>query len=113
MNEPQQSNGVVVIGVQMPFWSMVIFMVKVAIAAIPAFFLLVAIGFITAAVLSGFLALGSWGFKSSYMEPVAAPPVSVSPSVPGVTQEMIDAALADGRKKAKEKWVSPKWPSPP
>lgn len=42
---------VVVVDVKMPFWSMVWFMVKWAIAAIPAFIILAVIG----AVLIGFL----------------------------------------------------------
>jgi hypothetical protein len=113
MNDRQHSDQVVVIDVQMPFWSMVIFMVKLAIAAIPAFFLLIALGFAATAILGGFAAgLGSWRLHSSDTAPVAAPQVA-TPSVPGVTREMIEAALEDGRKKANEKWVSPKWPKPP
>ena len=42
-----------VIDVQMPFWSMVVFMVKVAIASIPAFIILSIIGTLVFSVLAG------------------------------------------------------------
>ena len=42
-----------VIDIQMPFWSMVMFMVKVAIASIPAFIILSVIGGMVAGLLSG------------------------------------------------------------
>jgi hypothetical protein len=50
-------NHVVVTDVRMPFWSMVVFMVKLAIAAIPAFILLAIIGAIVTAIL-GALGMG-------------------------------------------------------
>jgi hypothetical protein len=46
-----QSNDVTVVNIKMPFWSMVIFMVKWAIASIPAILILVVLG----AMLVGFL----------------------------------------------------------
>jgi hypothetical protein len=61
MNQPQSSQ-VVVVDVRMPFWSMVIFLVKLAIASIPAFVLLVAIGFAVSALLGG-LAAGLGTFR--------------------------------------------------
>ena len=42
MNSPEETQ-VVVTDIQMPFFSMVVFMVKWALAAIPALFILVAI----------------------------------------------------------------------
>ena len=42
-----------VIDIQMPFWSMVVFMVKVAIASIPAFIILSIIGTLVFSVLAG------------------------------------------------------------
>ena len=42
-----------VIDIQMPFWSMVMFMVKAAIASIPAFIILSVIGGMVAGLLSG------------------------------------------------------------
>jgi hypothetical protein len=45
MNESQSPRNVVVADIRMPFWSMVVFMVKWAIAAIPALLLLAIIGF--------------------------------------------------------------------
>ena len=49
------SNDVVVVDVKMPFWSMVTFMVKWAIASIPAIIILVAIGAVAAGLLAGLL----------------------------------------------------------
>jgi hypothetical protein len=47
----QSRNEVTVVDVKMPFWSMVIFMVKWSIAAIPAIIILALVG----AMLAGFL----------------------------------------------------------
>ena len=44
-----------VIDIQMPFWSMVMFMVKAAIASIPAFIILSIIGTLVFSVLAGIL----------------------------------------------------------
>ena len=44
---------VVVIDIRMPFWSMVVFMVKLALASIPATAILIIIYFIAAALLRG------------------------------------------------------------
>ncbi len=51
----QQDSKVVVTDVQMPFSSMVIFMIKWAIAAIPAFIILSMLGAILFAVFGGLL----------------------------------------------------------
>ncbi len=51
----ETKQAVVVTDIRMPFFSMVIFMVKWAIAAIPAFLILTAISFVTWGVLSGLL----------------------------------------------------------
>ena len=45
-NIPTQPARVVVTDIQMPFWSMVVFMIKWAVAAVPAFIMLVVIFFI-------------------------------------------------------------------
>ena len=58
----QDENRVVVTDIKMPFWSMVVFMVKWAIAAIPAFMLLGIIGAILAAVLRSMFFLKVGGF---------------------------------------------------
>ncbi len=55
MDQPGGKQEVVVVDVDMPFWSMVGFMVKWAIAAIPAFIILIVIGAIAAAILAGVL----------------------------------------------------------
>jgi len=44
---------VVVTNIQMPFWSLVVFMVKAAIAFIPAFIILVIIGMLVIGILKG------------------------------------------------------------
>ena len=44
---------VVVTDIRMPFWSMVVFMIKWAIAAIPAFIILAILGGVAASLLSG------------------------------------------------------------
>lgn len=49
--EPQSSNRVIITDISMPFWSMVVFMVKASIAAIPAFIILSVIGAIVFALL--------------------------------------------------------------
>lgn len=53
-SQPPQFQKVVVTDIDMPFGSMVSFMVKWAIASIPAFLILLIIGFICAAVLAAF-----------------------------------------------------------
>ena len=51
---------VTVVDIKMPFWSMVVFMVKWSIAAIPALLILVVLGMILAGFLGGLTAgLGS------------------------------------------------------
>ena len=49
-NEP--NTRVTVVDIQMPFWSMVVFMVKAAIASIPAVFILTVIASVFMAILS-------------------------------------------------------------
>ena len=44
---------VFVTDIRMPFWSMVLFMIKWAVAAIPAFIMLAVLGGVAAALLSG------------------------------------------------------------
>ncbi len=42
--EPSNPDRVSIVDIRMPFWSMVVFMVKAAIASIPAFLILSALG---------------------------------------------------------------------
>jgi hypothetical protein len=49
------TNDVIVVDLRMPFWSMVWFMVKWAIAAIPALLILAIIGFLAGSVALGFV----------------------------------------------------------
>lgn len=58
-----QNTEVTVVDIKMPFWSMVVFMVKCTIAAIPAMIILAVIGFVIAGLLSGFAGFIS-GFTS-------------------------------------------------
>ena len=51
----ENNNRVVVVDVKMPFLSMVIFMVKWAIASIPAIIILSVIGAVIAGLLGGFM----------------------------------------------------------
>jgi hypothetical protein len=46
---------VIVTDIHMPFWSMVIFMVRWAVASVPAFIILVFIGFFLMGILRGLL----------------------------------------------------------
>ena len=49
-------NEVTIVDIKMPFWSMVVFMVKWSIAAIPAILILAVLGTILAGILSGLFA---------------------------------------------------------
>jgi hypothetical protein len=53
MMNGENSQNVIVTDIHMPFLSMVVFMVKWAIAAIPAFVILIILGFLTSAILGG------------------------------------------------------------
>lgn len=59
MNKPDNER-VTIVDIRMPFWSMVVFMVKASIAAIPAFIILSAIGSLIFAML-GALFRGAYG----------------------------------------------------
>jgi len=51
--DTNDTNQVNIIDIKMPFWSMVVFMVKASIAAIPAFIILSMIGAVIMTVLGG------------------------------------------------------------
>lgn len=51
----KQSSEVTVVNIKMPFWSMVAFMVKWAIAAIPALLILMVLGAVIVSFLGGLL----------------------------------------------------------
>lgn len=81
-NEP--TNRVVVSDINMPFLSMVRFMVKWAIASIPAFLILVVLGVVSWAALAGFISgLGS-GFSHKPHDNQAPTSSSSSPSSPTI-----------------------------
>ncbi len=78
MNESESPRNVVVTDIRMPFWSMVMFMVKWAIAAIPALLLLAIIG-LGIAVLSMALLAPIGSSKHSSVTP-PAPSYSSTPA---------------------------------
>ncbi len=80
MNESESPRNVVVADIRLPFWSMVVFMVKWAIAAIPALLLLAIIGF-GIAVLSMALLASVGGSKQSSAT-LPTPSYSNSPAPP-------------------------------
>lgn len=49
----QDNNEITVVDIKMPFWSMVFFMVKWAIASIPAIIILIIVGAAAVGILSG------------------------------------------------------------
>jgi hypothetical protein len=49
------SSHVSIVDIKMPFWSMVVFMVKAAIASIPAFIILAIIGAVIVGMLGGII----------------------------------------------------------
>lgn len=51
--DARDNNRITIVDIRMPFWSMVIFMVKAAIASIPAFVILSVIGSLVFALLGG------------------------------------------------------------
>jgi hypothetical protein len=57
IDQPSNVQAVIVTGIRMPFWSIVAFLVKLAIAAIPALIILTVISFIIFAV-SGWFFVG-------------------------------------------------------
>jgi hypothetical protein len=52
---------VVVVDVRIPFWSMVVLLVKWAIAAVPAILILFAIGAVVSAIFGGMFHWATWG----------------------------------------------------
>lgn len=52
-SDDEAGQRVVVTNVQMPFWSMVVFMVKWVIASIPAFIILALLGFVATLLFAG------------------------------------------------------------
>lgn len=85
MDETKSVQRIVVTDVHMPFWSMVVFMVKWAFAAIPALIILMVIGFLAAAVMGGVAGgLGAiWhksGASSNELAPYSYQPQSTAPT---------------------------------
>jgi hypothetical protein len=58
VNPRKRSDGVVITDIHMPFWSMVIFLVKAAIAAIPAIIIVFVVFFVFLALFGGLGILG-------------------------------------------------------
>lgn len=58
--ENENKNEVTIVDIKMPFWSIVIFMVKAAIASIPAFIILGVIGSVLSMAMGGFFGPHHW-----------------------------------------------------
>jgi hypothetical protein len=91
MNEPERRQTVIVTDIKMPFWSMVVFMVKWAIAAIPALLLLGLIGFACSILLSQLFTLPAK--RTSTIAP--SPPqqssiATTGPRTPDYTGPLVD-----------------------
>lgn len=56
-----QTPEVIVTDIRIPFWSLVIFLVKLALASIPAWFILAALWMIVAVLFGGFFGVGMHG----------------------------------------------------
>ncbi|MBI3355367.1 MAG: hypothetical protein HY038_01085 [Nitrospirae bacterium] len=87
MSDETNNQAVVVTDIRMPFFSMVIFMVKWAIAAIPAFFILTVFGVLTWAMLSGLLLSLTIGkntdsIRTMGTETPSSVPISTEPKSP-------------------------------
>ena len=82
MNETPPQQGVVVTDIRMPFWSMVVFMVKWAIAAIPAMIILIIVGVAGAGIVSGLMS--SIGSISSARHATVAMPTQ-TPQLPSAS----------------------------
>jgi hypothetical protein len=78
--ETTGSNRVIVVDVKMPFWSMVTFMVKWAIAAVPAIVILVIVGAMLSAVLGGLF--GTLRLRGDSRSWVPADEVALRAAVP-------------------------------
>jgi len=79
-NDQEFSHHVVVTDIRMPFWSMVVFMVKFAIAAIPALLLLASMAAFVVALFGGVLgSIGRQDLRSSYVPSVTSPATIVAP----------------------------------
>jgi len=80
MSDEANRQHVVVTDIRMPFFSMVVFMVKWAIAAIPAFLILRVIGVFTWAMLSGLLLSLTIGKKADAIHATRIEVVSSAPT---------------------------------
>ena len=82
----KEKQEIVVVDVKMPFMSMVVFMVKWAIAAIPALIILVIFGLVVAATIGGFgtslLSYNRYMSAAHDAQNKLATPVAASPAVP-------------------------------
>jgi hypothetical protein len=87
MSDKGDSQNVVVRDIHMPFWSMVVLMVKWGIASIPAVIILTVIGAVTWGILTGFIISSPTdkrtvsGSKMPSSVPTSAGITSISPSI--------------------------------
>lgn len=93
MADDSNKQAVVVTDIRMPFFSMVIFMVKWAIAAIPALFILIAFGVLTWGMLGGLiLSLTIGKHTDSVHIHGNKPPASALTSIESKSPIMIESA---------------------
>ena len=83
---PDLANGVVVVDIKMGFWSMVIFMVKWVIAAIPALIILIFLGVAVVSFFAGFA-----GSYTKYLSGSAQSPKQEAAAAPASSLERIHA----------------------
>jgi hypothetical protein len=64
-----ENHEVVVTDVKIPFWSLVVLMVKLAIAAIPAFIILIVVGAVASMIMAAIFGggMGHWELNRSWM----------------------------------------------
>jgi hypothetical protein len=96
MVDDTNKQAVVVTDIRMPFFSMVIFMVKWAIAAIPALFILIVFGVLTWGMLGGLLLSLTIGKHTDSVRSLGTEtPTSVSTSTESTPPVLIVAEIMD------------------
>ncbi|TKB90928.1 MAG: hypothetical protein E8D40_10760 [Nitrospira sp.] len=93
MVDETNKQAVVVTDIRMPFFSMVIFMVKWAIAAIPALFILIVFGVLTWGMLGGLLLSLTIGKHTDSVRTLGTEtPTSVSTSIESTPPVLVESA---------------------
>lgn len=102
----KEKQDVVIVDLKMPFMSMVVFMVKWAIAAIPALIILVVFAVIVAATIGGFgtslLSYNRYMSAARDAQSKLATPVAESPAVPTTPGSVLMPSPHDAEKTCQE-----------